>query len=142
MVRRWDDHLWALVRAERAALAEDLASLSPKQWRHDTLCGQWDVEQVVAHLTAAARVNQWQWLRSMFGARFRPDVHNQRRLADHRGRTPAETLDRFCAAIGRTTAPSGHTPAYLGEVVVHAQDIRWPLRLSHSPRVDALTPVA
>lgn len=142
MPRRRDDRLWALVRAERTALAKDLSTLSAEQWRHGTLCGQWDVEQVVAHLTAAASLNQWQWLRSMLGARFRPDVHNQRRLAEHRGRTPDETLNRFRAVIGSTTAPSGHTPAYLGEVLVHAQDIRWPLRLPGTPSVEALTPVA
>lgn len=137
-----DDALWRWVRTERTALAEDLSTLSPEQWRYDTLCGHWDVEQVVAHLTAAASLNQWQWLRSMFGARFRPDVHNQRRLTEHRGRTPAATLDRFRAVIGSTTAPSSHTAAYLGEVLVHAQDIRWPLRLPRAPSVDALTPVA
>src|SRR6478609_9799923 len=41
-----------------------------------------------------------------------------------------------------TTAPSSHVPAYLGEVVVHAQDIRRPLGLVRTPSVDALTPVA
>ena len=142
MARPQDDHLWALAQAERAALAEDLAGLSTGQWRHETLCGQWDVEQVVAHLTAAASLNQRQWLRSMLGARFRPDVHNQRRLAEHRGRTPAETLDQFRAVITSTTAPSSHTLAYLGEVVVHSQDIRRPLGLVRTPSVDALTPVA
>src|ERR1019366_6518064 len=50
--------------------------------------------------------------------------------------------DRFHAIIGSTAAPSGHTPAYLGEVIVHAQDIRLPLGLSRTPDVDALTPVA
>ena len=142
MVRMQDDHLWALVHAERAALAEDLAGLGAEQWRHDTLCGEWDVEQVVAHLTAAASLSQWQWLRSMLAARFRPDVHNQRRLAEHCGSTPAETLDRFRAVITSTTAPSSHTPAYLGEVVVHAQDIRQPLGLVRTPSGDALMPVA
>jgi uncharacterized protein (TIGR03083 family) len=137
-----DDHLWALVYAERAALAEDLSGLSGDQWRHSTLCGRWDVEDVVAHLTAAATLNQWQWMRSMLGARFRVEVHNQRRMLEHRGATPAETLDRFRAVIGSTTAPSGHTPAYLGEVVVHAQDIRLPLGLPRTPTIDALTPVA
>ena len=142
MARTQDDQLWALAHAERAALAEDLAGLGAEQWRHDTLCGEWDVEQVVAHLTAAASLNQWRWLRSMLAAGFRPDVHNQRRLAEHCGSTPAETLDRFRAVITSTTAPSGHTPAYLGEVVVHAQDIRQPLGLARTPSVDALTPVA
>jgi uncharacterized protein (TIGR03083 family) len=142
MARSWDDHLWALAHAERTALAEDLSGLNVEQWRHDTLCGHWNVEEVVAHLTAAASLNQWRWVRSMFGARFRVDVHNQRRLVDHRGSTPAETLGRFHAIIDSTSAPSGHTPAYLGEVVVHAQDIRQPLGLPRTPDVDALTPVA
>ncbi len=137
-----DNHLWEMVHAERALLAEDLSGLTDEQWRHPTLCGQWDVEEVVAHTTAAASINQWRWMRSMLGARFRPDVHNQRRLNEHRGRTPAETLDLFRAIINSTTAPSGHTPAYLGEVVVHAQDIRQPLGLPRTPDVDALTPVA
>jgi uncharacterized protein (TIGR03083 family) len=142
MARPQDGPLWALAQAERAALAEDLAGLSAEQWRHATLCGEWDVEQVVAHLTAAASLSQSRWLRSMLAARFRTDVHNQRRLAEHRGSTPAETLDRFRAVITSTTAPSSHTPAYLGEVVVHAQDIRQPLGLARTPSVDALTPVA
>lgn len=142
MAKPNNDRLWALAHTERAALAEDLRGLSAEQWRHATLCGQWDVEEVVAHLTAAASLNHWQWIRSMLGARFRPDVHNQRRLVEHRGSTPAETLDRFRAVITSTTAPSGHTPAYLGEVLVHAQDIRHPLGLLRTPSVDALTPVA
>src|SRR5271165_2538309 len=142
MARSRDDHLWHLAHAERRALAVDLSGLNPEQWRHGTLCGEWDVEEVVAHLTAAASLNQWRWVRSMLGARFRVDVHNQRRLVEHRGNTPAETLERFHAIIDSTTAPSGHTPAYLGEVVVHAEDIRQPLGLSRTPDVDALTPVA
>jgi uncharacterized protein (TIGR03083 family) len=136
------DHLWALAHVERAALAEDLSGLSAEQWRHGTLCGEWNAEEVVAHLTAAASLTQGKWLRSMIGARFRPHVHNQRRLAEHRGDNPAETLDRFRAVVDSTTAPSAHIAAYLGEVVVHAQDIRRPLGLARTPSVDALTPVA
>jgi uncharacterized protein (TIGR03083 family) len=142
MARTKYDHLWALVHAERAALAEDLADLDAEQWRHGSLCEEWNVEQVVAHLTAAASLNQRQWLFSMLGARFRPDVHNQRRLLEHCGSTPGETLAQYRAVITSTTSPSGHIPAYLGEVVVHAQDIRQPLGLVQAPSVDALTPVA
>jgi uncharacterized protein (TIGR03083 family) len=137
-----DDPLWALIHAERAALARDLSDLGADQWRHATLCGQWDCEEVVAHMIAAASLSQWRWVLSMLGARFRVDVHNQRRMVEHRGSSPAETLDRFRAIIGSTTAPSGHTPAYLGEVVVHAQDLRQPLGLPRTPAVEALTPVA
>ncbi|WP_394938039.1 maleylpyruvate isomerase family mycothiol-dependent enzyme [Psychromicrobium sp. YIM B11713] len=142
MAKSSDDGLWALADIERAALAEDLAGLSTEQWHHETLCGEWNVEQVVAHLTAAASLNQWQWVRSMLGAGFRPGVHNQRRLAEHLGSTPAETLNQFRAIINSRRAPSSHTPAYLGEIVVHAQDIRQPLGLPHQPSVEALTAVA
>lgn len=142
MSKRQSSHLWALVHVERNSLAEDLSTLSAEQWRSRSLCGEWTVEQVAAHLTAAASLNQRQWLRSMLGARFRPDVHNQRRLDEHLGAAPEETLSRFRAVIGSTTAPSGHTPAYLGEVLVHAQDIRQPLGLPRTPNVEALTPVA
>src|ERR1700730_12586527 len=142
MAKPQHDHLWALAHAERAALADDLSGLSDEQWRYRSLCGKWDVEEVVAHLTATASLGQWKSLCSMAGARFRPAVHNQRRLAEHRGAAPAETLDRFRAIVESTTAPSAHIPAYLGEVVVHAQDIRQPLGLTRTPSLAALTPVA
>lgn len=142
MATAQNEHLWALARAERAALAEDLSTINAEQWRHHTLCGQWNVEQVLAHLTAAASLNQWQWIGSIVRSRFRPDVHNRRALAAHLGKTPGDTLERFRKIIPSTTAPSGHTPAYLGEVVVHAQDIRQPLGITRTPAVEALTPVA
>jgi uncharacterized protein (TIGR03083 family) len=142
MAKSRDDDLWALAYAERTALAENLSGLTAEQWRHGTLCGLWNVEEVVAHLTAAASLNQWRWIRSMVGARFRVDVHNQRRMVEQMGGTPAGTLDRFRSIIDSTTAPSGHTPAYLGEIIVHAQDIRKPLGLSRTPSIEAMTPVA
>ncbi|UIK89925.1 maleylpyruvate isomerase family mycothiol-dependent enzyme [Arthrobacter polaris] len=142
MSKSSDGQLWALAHAERGLLAEDLKDLSPQQWRHGTLCDAWDVEEVLAHLSAAASLNQRQWMRSMLGARFRPAVHNQRRLEEHRGATPAETLDLFRAVINSSIAPSSHTPAYLGEVVVHSQDIRQPLGLPRTPNISALTSVA
>jgi uncharacterized protein (TIGR03083 family) len=142
VAREADETLWSLAHAERSALADDLSNLSSDQWRHTTLCRKWNVEDVVAHLTTAASLNQWQWMRSMLGARFRPNAHNQRRLVEHLGTSPAETLERFRAIVNGSTAPSGHTPAYLGEVVVHAQDIRQPLGLPRTPSIESLTPVA
>jgi uncharacterized protein (TIGR03083 family) len=134
--------LWAATHAERAALAEDLAGLTEAQWAQASLCGHWTVEEVVAHLTAAASTGRARWLASMAGARFDADVHNARRLAEHRGATPAETLERFRAVLTSAMAPTGHTAAWLGEVVVHAQDIRRPLGLPGEPPVGVVTEVA
>ncbi len=134
--------LWSLAHAERASLADDLADLDDVQWAQPSLCGRWAVQDVVAHLTAAASVGRWRWIASVVGARFDPDLHNERRLAEQRGATPAETLDRFRQVVGSTTAASGHTAAWLGEVVVHAQDVRRPLGLATTPSVEAVTEVA
>jgi uncharacterized protein (TIGR03083 family) len=134
--------LSAAVRAERAALADDLAGLDDAAWATPSLCGRWTVEDVVAHLTAAAHMTPVRWLASIVGARFDADVHNARRLAEHRGATPAGTLAGFRAAVDRIIAPSGDTAAWLGEVVVHAQDVRLPLGIATTPSVEAVTAVA
>ncbi|SBT67057.1 TIGR03083 family protein [Micromonospora sediminicola] len=136
------DELWALTHAERAALADDLAALDPARWAQPSLCGRWTVEEVLAHLTAAASVGRARWVASVLGARFDFDRHNDRRLAEHRGADPGETLDRFRRVLGSTTSTFGPTEAWLGEVIVHAQDIRRPLGLDRTPPVGAVTPVA
>lgn len=134
--------LWAMAHAERAALAEDLADLDDAQWAQQSLCGEWTIEEVVAHLTAAASIGRFRWLASVLRARFDFEKHNARQVAEHRGATPDETLDRFRAIRTSTTAPSGHTAAWLGEAIVHAQDIRRPLGLRREPAIEAATEVA
>ena len=78
----------------------------------------------------------------MIAAGFRPAIHNRRRLQEHLGPTPAETLERFRAVVDSTTAPSNDTAAYLGEVIVHSHDIRHPLGITTHPDIEALTQVA
>jgi uncharacterized protein (TIGR03083 family) len=136
------DVLWSAVAAERAALADDLAGLDDDQWAAPSLCGAWTVEEVVAHLTAAASIGTVRWFVSVIGAGFSADRHNQRRLDEHRGATPSETLARFRAVIPSTTAPTRDTAAWLGEVIVHGQDIRRPLGLPRTPPVATVTEVA
>ena len=136
------DALWSAAHAERATLADDVAGLDDAQWAQPSLCGRWVIEEVVAHLTAAASIGPVRWFASVLGARFDFDLHNDRRLAEHRGTTPAETLERFRRVTTSTTAPLGPTAAWLGEVVVHAQDIRRPLGIVRTPAVDVVTLVA
>jgi len=126
---------------EMAALADDLSALEPGQWRSPTLCADWDVEEVVAHLGGAASTTRWAWIRSMVAARFNPDVHNRRRLEAFRGATPQETLERF-RRVGPIASPIKPSPAGLGEVIVHAEDIRRPLGLRHDPDAAGLLAVA
>lgn len=126
---------------EHAALVTDLRALTSEQWRSPTLCGDWNVEDVVAHLGAASTLTFWGWLRSMAGARFDAEVHNQRRLEEFRGASPVQTLERY-AAVGPIALPRQESVAGLGELIVHAEDIRRPLGLRHEPDVEGLLLVA
>ncbi|MFJ3405260.1 maleylpyruvate isomerase family mycothiol-dependent enzyme [Promicromonospora sp. NPDC090134] len=126
---------------EHAALVVDLHTLTPEQWRSPSLCGDWDVEDVVAHLGAASGLTFWGWLRSIAGARFDADVHNQRRLEEFRGDSSAQTLERY-AAVGPIALPRRESVAGLGELIVHAEDIRRPLGLKHEPDAEGLLLVA
>jgi uncharacterized protein (TIGR03083 family) len=136
------EQLWSAIRAERSALAEDLDDLRDEQWSAASLCGGWTIQEVVAHLTAGASIGAIRWLTSILAARGNADRHNARRLAEHIGATPADTLTGFRSVIDSTTAASPHIPAWLGEIVVHAQDIRRPLGIEREPSIEATTAVA
>ncbi|GAA1865548.1 hypothetical protein GCM10009836_52420 [Pseudonocardia ailaonensis] len=45
------DHM-AMAVAERGDLAELLATLEPEQWDAPTLCDEWRVREVVAHMVS------------------------------------------------------------------------------------------
>ncbi|MEO7588970.1 MAG: maleylpyruvate isomerase family mycothiol-dependent enzyme [Arachnia sp.] len=134
--------LWPTIHAERAALAEDLATLDDTQWGASSLCGEWTIREAVAHMSAAASVGRLRWFRSVLGARFDFDLHNQRRLLEHLGATKTDTLAEFRRIIPSTTAPMGPAAAWLGEVVVHTADIRRPLGIDRTPPVEVVTDVA
>ncbi|WP_082543936.1 maleylpyruvate isomerase family mycothiol-dependent enzyme [Sanguibacter sp. Leaf3] len=142
MTRTTSEQHWEMIRAERGRLGDDLEALRPAEWSAPTLCADWSVEDVVAHLTAGASIGRWGWLRSIAGAGFRPAVHNARRLAEHRGPTPAQTLDRFRGVVDSRVAPTGDLWAWLGEVVVHGSDVREPLGIRTAPDPDAVLVVA
>ena len=50
------DSIWPTIHAERRALADDLASLTPARWGTQSLCGEWTVHQALAHLVSAAKM--------------------------------------------------------------------------------------
>jgi uncharacterized protein (TIGR03083 family) len=95
--------IWSVVHAERAALAADLEHLTDQQWATRSLCAEFTVRQVLAHLTAGASLNRVRWLAGVIRCRFDFDKHNAMRLAEELGATPAETLARFRRAVTSTT---------------------------------------
>ena len=133
---------WRAVAEERAALAADLGHLDEGGWRAPSLCAGLTVEEVVAHLTAGASSGFLRWFAGLARCRFDVDRMVDMRLREQLGSTPEETLRRFRAVVDSRTAPSGHVDAWLGEAVVHGEDVRRPLGISHPYAPAALERVA
>jgi uncharacterized protein (TIGR03083 family) len=134
--------LWATIAAERGALADDLADLSEKEWRTRSLCTQWTVEQVLAHMTATGKLNPMTFLGNFASAGFNFNTFANRQIAKHRGSDPAGTLANFRTIQHSTSAPPGPKESWLGEAIVHSEDIRRPLGIRHEYPADALRQVA
>lgn len=133
---------WNLVHAERAALAADLGHLTEPDWTTPSLCTQFSVREVLAHLTAGASLTPLRWLAGVVRCRWDFDRQVALRLAEHLGADGADTLARFRAVVDSTTKPPLPVLAMLGETIVHGEDIRRPLGLRREYPIDTLTRVA
>jgi uncharacterized protein (TIGR03083 family) len=137
-----ESKLWGLVHAERAALVEDLAGLTDEQWDTGSLCTEFTVREVVAHLTASANLGPARWMAGVIRYRFNFDAQNAFQLARQLGTDHDDTLERFRRSVTSTTKPPVPVAAVLGEVIVHGEDIRRPLRIERDYPITTLTLVA
>ncbi|MFI9557876.1 maleylpyruvate isomerase family mycothiol-dependent enzyme [Nonomuraea endophytica] len=137
-----DSGLWALISAERAALADDLAALTGERWATPSLCAGLSVREVLAHLTSAARLTPLRWMAGVVRCRFDFDLQVVMRLREQLGGSPDETLERFRAAVTSRTKPPLPLVAMLGETVVHGEDIRRPLGIRRDHPIGTLTRLA
>ncbi|MFJ9590884.1 maleylpyruvate isomerase family mycothiol-dependent enzyme [Streptomyces acidicola] len=140
--RNRETGVWPFIRAERAALAADLADLTDEQWETPSLCAGLTVREVLAHLTAGASLNAVSWLAGVIRCRFDFDKQVAMRLAEQLGATPGETLERFRRIVPSTTKPALPVIAMLGETIVHGEDIRRPLGIRRDYPIGVVTETA
>jgi uncharacterized protein (TIGR03083 family) len=126
------DSVWPTIHAERRALADDLVGLTAEQWATQSLCSEWNVHQVLAHLLSAAKMTPPRFLTRFAAARFNFDRFAAKQVALEGAAGPAATLAAFRAAQPRQTAPPGPKETWLGEAFVHGEDIRRPLGITHA----------
>ncbi len=124
--------VWQIVHAERAALIEDLAGLTDEQWAQQSLCGDWTVRDVAAHLVNTARATRLGFMLDLARAGFDFDRQNARGVARELGVDPTETLDRLRSVAARTSTPPAHLDSRVVEEVIHGEDIRRPLGITRS----------
>ncbi len=130
---------WSLIHAERRALLADVEQLSPEQWATPSLCAGRTVRDTLAHMTATARMTPAGFFGKLARARFRFEVMTGREIAELTTGTSQQTLDRFAEQLISTNHPPGPDESWLGETVVHAEDIRRPLGIAHAYPAEALT---
>jgi len=133
---------WPVIHAERAALADDLAGLTAEQWSTPSLCTQWTVWETLGHMTATAKMTPMSFVLKMIGTGLRFETFAAKNVAAETRGTPADTLADFRSVLTSTSAPPGPVDSWLGETIVHAEDIRRPLGIDHRYPMDAVVRAA
>jgi uncharacterized protein (TIGR03083 family) len=132
---------WPVIKTEREALADDLEKLTEEQWNTTSLCSNWTVRQVLGHMTATARMSPPKFFVSMVKSGFSFGKMAESDVARETEGSSADTLRRFRELAGSTTHPPGPNDSWLGEAIIHSEDIRRPLGIAHDYPIDALVQV-
>jgi uncharacterized protein (TIGR03083 family) len=122
-----EDAVWRVIDDERSRLADLLEDLSESEWRTPSLCREWTVRKVAAHLTLAhtgplsATVSL---IRA--GGGFNRMIRN---TAIRQARVPVHEYPRRLRAMvgSRRTAPLITELEPMIDVLCHAQDIARPI---------------
>lgn len=134
--------IWRHIHAERTALAETLEGLDGAQWAAPSWCEGWSVHETAGHVLAAAEQTPVNFYRAFAAAGFKFDTFTDRDAKRLGALEPAELVRRLRARTATTNHPPAPIMAMLGEIVVHSDDIRRPLGMSHRAPESALIAVA
>lgn len=120
-----------MARAERADLAEFLATLTPQDWQAPTLCTRWSVKDVVAHVVSYEELGALGLLKRF--AKGWVVRANQVGVEEFAALTPQQLLEFLRGHL----EPHGLTAGFGGMIAlvdgtIHHQDIR---RALNRPRV-------
>jgi len=130
--------IWGTIAQERKALADDLAGIGDAQWRTASLCTGWSVRDVVAHMTATAETTPLNFLPKLAGSGFSLNKMSEKDIAKRRS---GDVLARFRSRVSSKKHPPGPVDSWLGETIVHGEDIRRPLGIAHHYPDEALARV-
>ncbi len=123
-----DTEVWIAIAAERIELADFLETLTPEEWDAQSLCEEWKVRDVVAHLIFVTEVVLGRALVGVAKSGFNPNRYVAR-AAIAAGKQPPEDLQEQMRDLASSQKlPPLRKPWHLlADTVVHHQDIRRPL---------------
>ncbi|MDT5094503.1 MAG: hypothetical protein QOH60_3866 [Mycobacterium sp.] len=128
---------WRAIEQERLGLADIVKSLTDEQLNTASLCGEWRVRDVAAHVALLAQPSVWAFAIAAARAGGRFNKANQDMAVRH-----AESGVDLAGEL-RTYAGSRRLPRYtnyrnaLFDVLVHGQDIAIPLGLERQMPIEA-----
>jgi uncharacterized protein (TIGR03083 family) len=136
------EETWAHIHSERAQLADAWSGLDPDQWATPSWCAGWSVQDTAGHVVAAAEQTPLQFYKEMISAGLRFNVFADRGAKRLATIGPDELVRRLRARTTTTNHPPAPVMAMLGEIIVHGEDIRRPLGLTHQSQEEAVVAVA
>jgi uncharacterized protein (TIGR03083 family) len=133
------DEKWAVIAEQRRVLADVLAGLPDHQWEQPSLCSQWRVRDVAAHLALTPQSpGLLRILAKGVRARGNFDAVNRDLAVQHAARPPAALVAEL-----RDLAEDRRKPAIttldnlVFDTLVHVQDVALPLGLTVPTPLDA-----
>jgi uncharacterized protein (TIGR03083 family) len=136
------DSPWPVIHAERDALAADLDGLDQAGWDTPSMCTQWTVREALGHMTATAKMTPPQFFVAMIRSGFSFNKMTASEIQRETAGTPADGLAAFRGASKLTSHPPGPVDSWLGETIIHGEDIRRPLGIAHEYPTAAVVRVA
>jgi len=124
-----------LIRTERLALIEFLETLTPEEWATQSLCGEWTVQEVAAHLAAASSLPPHATMGSFLRTGFQINKANADIACRFSRRGTEAILEQLRINAANNAKPPGvPATAPLADCLVHALDIRRPLGKAGTPQ--------
>ncbi len=115
---------WDMIKSERASLVDALAGLPADAWGEPSLLPGWAVRDVVAHIIATAQMTPPAFFVKMAGSGFKFNAMSDKNIAAVRaGRSDQQLVDTYRSLIDARNAPPGPATSWLGETIVHGEDV-------------------
>ena len=129
-----DADLQPAVAAEFLALADLLASAAEAQWDTPSLCADWRVREVVAHMTMAARYSEEEFMAELSRCEFDfGRLSNEVADRDAKLATSELVANLRSDVMQHWTPPGGGYHGALNHVVIHGLDVTVPLGVPRRP---------
>ena len=134
---------WGMIEAERRSLVDALDALPAPDWSRPSLCAGRTVRDVVGHLIATASMTPPQFFVKLAGSGFSFERMTAREIERvTAGRTDVDLVAVMRSLIPARMAPPGPATSWLGETIVHGEDIFRALGGYHQHPVEHVVAVA